>query len=76
VLITQLSSDRPKMTEFENEIGVRQAAELLGVTRRRVQAMCDEGVLREGSDWRKSAALGPNGTYWIKFASVMRLRGE
>jgi hypothetical protein len=74
VLITHLrNGSGSKMTVFENEIGVRQAAELLGKSRRRVQAMCDEGVLVEGRDWRKSDPR-PSGRYLIKFDSVMKLR--
>ena len=77
VLITHLQNgEQPTMTVLENEIGVRQAAELLGVSKRRVQAMCDEGVLSEGRDWRKKPSLGPNGTYLIRFDAVMRLRGS
>ena len=73
ILITHLQNGGTKTTVFEREIDVGQAAQLLGKSKRRIQAMCDEGVLREGRDWRKSDPR-PSGRYLIKFDSVMRLR--
>lgn len=38
---------------FEEEVGTAEAARVLHCSIRHVQAMCDEGRLVEGRDWRK-----------------------
>jgi len=62
-----------QVTPLGEEISTRLAARLLGVSQRRMQAYCDEGVLREGIDWRKNPSRGPNGMYHIRRESVLRM---
>jgi hypothetical protein len=59
----------------EDEIGTREAAKILGLSQRRVQAMCDEGLLTEGKDWRRPASIKGAAWYRIKRTAVLRLRG-
>ena len=56
---------------FEDEITSREAAKLLGIGLRQVQAICDLGKLNEGTDWRKMP--GPNGRYHLKRSAVLKL---
>jgi hypothetical protein len=64
-----------KLWVLHDEVGTGLVARILGVSTRRVQALCDEGVLMEGRDWRKKPCGGPNGTYLIRKEAVMKLRG-
>lgn len=63
-----------RILQAADEIGTAEAAGILGCSQRRVQELCDSGVLREGVDWRKNVAVGKNGHYKITRVSVMRLR--
>lgn len=38
---------------LEDEVGTAEAARIIGCAPRTVQAMCDEGVLLEGIEWRR-----------------------
>ena len=50
---------------LEEEVGTADAARILGCSVRKIQEMCDEGVLREGADWRKLPGKGgQNGTFY------------
>jgi hypothetical protein len=51
-----------------------EAAALLECSIRSVQAMCDEGVLVEGAEWRKVFTQGARGQYRISREAVLRLR--
>ena len=62
-----------KVFPLQDELTTRQAAKVLGVSLRRMQAICDEGRLLEGTDWRKIDA-GTSARYHIKRDSVLRLR--
>lgn len=57
---------------LEDEVGTREAARLIGCSRRHIQQMCDEGRLVEVRDWRK--VFGGRGGYRIRRAAVMALR--
>jgi transposase len=64
------------VTPTGEEVSTREAAHLLGVSKRTMQRICEE-LLQEGVDWRKVPALGPNGSYRIKLEAVVRMkRGE
>lgn len=65
-----------KPVMLEEEIGTREAAALLKVSQRTVEAYRDQGVLKEGTDWRRNPTIVRPGKYWIKRTAVMRLRGE
>lgn len=60
---------------LEGEISTAEAAELLGCSVRHIQALCDEGVLKEVTEWRKVAGRAAGGkVYRIKRSAVLRLR--
>lgn len=63
-----------KLELLPDEIGTREAAEILHCSIRSVQAMCDEGRLMEGRDWRKLRCHGGRGKYLITREAVLRLR--
>jgi hypothetical protein len=60
---------------WSDEISTREAAQMLGCSVRHVQAMCDYGVFRECTDWRRNP-VPPGGrrggVYRIKRESVLR----
>jgi len=58
----------------DEEIGTAHAARILGLSQRRIESMCDEGVLAQGEDWWRMPGSSRPGKYRIKLASVMRLR--
>ena len=58
----------------ETEIGTGEAAKLLGLSQRRVNEMCDEGIFVEGRDWWRPPGRSRNGRYHLKRAAVLRLR--
>jgi len=62
------------MEVMEPEIGTIEAARLLSCAPRTVQAMCDEGRLVEGNDWRKLRVRGGRGHYRIKVSSLLRIK--
>lgn len=53
------------------EIGTSIAARLLCVSPRTVRAYCDEGVLLEGSHWRRNTERSP---YFIRRRAVIAKR--
>jgi hypothetical protein len=53
-----------------DEVGTREAAEILGLSQRRVQSMCDEGILAEGRDWRRTPCRSGHSHYRIKRAAL------
>ncbi len=57
------------------EIGTAEAAQLLGLSQRRVQDLCDNGTFRPGIDWRKPGT-GPNAKYLIRRAAVLLRRNR
>lgn len=67
-----------KAVELTEWIGVREGARLLGLSMRRVEAMCDEGALKEGTEWiRPGGGVKREGNYKISRAAVMRrIQGE
>jgi hypothetical protein len=68
---------RPVMVGAEQEIGTREAAKLLGCSQRTVQQKCDEGVLKEGVEWRKlRSRCQESSHYRIKLEAVLRLKGS
>jgi hypothetical protein len=64
---------KPAPAVVVDEIGTREAAQILGLSQRRVQALCDEGVLVEGKDWRRNPA-SKRGAYRITRSAVIGLR--
>jgi hypothetical protein len=56
------------------EIGSAEAARILGLSQRRVQSLCEEGVLVEGRDWRKNPCASGDGNLRIQREAVLRLR--
>jgi hypothetical protein len=62
------------------EIGTREAAKILSYSIRSMNRLCEEGVLKEGVDWRRESSIIKNssasgergGRYKIKRASVLR----
>ena len=68
----EIRPGKPVVLHGEDEIGTPEAARILGCSTRRVVALCDEDILREGEDWRR---IGPRGFYHIKRAAVLRLAG-
>lgn len=59
---------------LEAEVGTREAARLLGISQRYMQAKCDEGQLLEGRDWRKLPGRSPNTKYLIRLSAILRMR--
>ncbi len=65
------------VTVVADEVGTREAAQILGVTANTVRMYCDAGTLVEGKDWRRNPSLpgsGHGGSYRIRREAVMRLR--
>jgi hypothetical protein len=60
--------------ELADEIGTREAAKICGLSQRRINAMCDEGVLLEGRDWWRPPGSRRNGNYRIKRAAIWRIK--
>lgn len=58
----------------EEEIGTRAAAQILGLSQRRVNDMCEDGILLEGRDWWRPPGHKRRGQYHLKRTSVMRLK--
>jgi hypothetical protein len=58
----------------EDEIGTAEAARIIGLSQRRVIAMCDEGVFVEGRDWRRPPGAQRAGNYKIKRMAAERIR--
>ena len=50
-----------------------EAAVLLKCSIRKVQAMCDEGVLVEGREWLKTCTRGGRGDYRISRDGLLRV---
>ncbi len=68
-----------KPVSIPEEIGTREASQILGVAQRTLQGYCDSGVLREGIDWwQLPPRPGSNkgGKIRIKRASILSLRGQ
>ena len=63
-----------EVVPLDEEVSVREAMQILNLSERRVQQLCEEGILLEGRDWRKNPCPGPNGTYLIKRKSVLALQ--
>lgn len=62
---------------MEDEVGTREAARLIGCSVRHVQAMCDEGKIVEGRDWRKLPGPGRGFKHYrIRSAAVLALRAS
>lgn len=62
---------------MDAEVGTREAAAILGLSKRTIQKLCDEGVFRRIVDCRKiSTREAPNQPYRIKRAAVMRMLEE
>jgi len=60
---------------LDGEIGTAEAATLLGCSVRHIQALCDEGVIREVTEWRKVPGRAFGGkVYRIRRSAVLRLR--
>lgn len=63
-----------------DEITTTEAAEILGLSQRRIQEICDEGILLvEGRDWHKLPAVPgarSGGHFRIRRAAVVALRGS
>jgi hypothetical protein len=59
---------------LEDEVGTREARDLLRCSVRHVQQLCDEGRLVEGRDWRKLTSCGGRGAYRIRTAALLALR--
>lgn len=57
-------------------IGSREAAKLLGCSIRHVQAMCDEGKLKEGLEWRHLRGTGKRHHYRINREALLKLQSE
>ena len=58
----------------EEEIGTREAARLLGLSQRRVNEMCDQGLFVEGRDWWRPPGQKRGGQYHIRRAAVLRMK--
>ena len=56
------------------EIGTREAARLLGLSQRRIEAMIEEGRFIEGEEWTRPG--GPRGRYRLKLAAVLARRQQ
>ena len=55
------------------EVGTGMAARILALSQRRVQALCDEGILVEGRDWRRAPTLTGRSHYQIRRAALVEL---
>jgi hypothetical protein len=58
----------------EDEIGTREAGVILGLSQRRVNDMCDEGIFAEGRDWWRPPGRKRGGQYHLKRAAVLRMK--
>lgn len=56
----------------------REAAHFLGCSMRHVQSMCDEGILQEGTEWRRlpGRRSREGKVYRIKIEAIERLSGR
>jgi len=63
-------------TQTFDEIGTREAARRLRLHQRTVQRLCDEGVLREGEEWRRNPSRSGLGHYKIQARALLRLLTE
>ena len=61
-----------KVIPVEEEVGTSIAAKLLGLSQRRVQAMCDEGILEEGRDWRRPPTITGFSHYLIRRTALQK----
>lgn len=67
-----IRAGKPVVLNGEDEINTAEAARILGCGVNWVGALCDQGKLQEGADWRR---IGVRGNYKIKRASVFALAG-
>jgi hypothetical protein len=67
-----LKPGRPVLEE--EEISSRAAAQLLGLSQRRVNRMCEHGILVEGRDWWRPPGRNRGGRYHLKRAAVLNLK--
>src|ERR1700722_18049539 len=58
----------------EEEIGTFAAAQLLGLSQRRVNRMCEHGILLEGRDWWRPPGRKRGGQYHLKRTAILRLK--
>ena len=63
-----------KVEILPDYLSAQEAAVLLECSVRCVQAMCERGVLVEGTEWRKLWATGGRGRLRISREGVLRLR--
>jgi hypothetical protein len=59
-----------KIYPIGDEVTTYEASRILGVSPRRVQAMCDEGILAEGRDWRRNMSRSGTGHYRIRRSAL------
>ncbi len=70
----EVKAGKPIIEQGTDEITVKEAAGITGLSLRRIQSQCDEGFYREGVDWRQPG--GPKGKLFLKRASVLAKSGK
>ena len=62
-----------KIIPIGDEVGTAEAARMLNRSQRRIQSMCDEGILVEGKDWRRSPTITGHSHYLIRKSALASL---
>ncbi len=65
-----VKAGEPVVLNGDDEIGVCEAARIIGCHHNSIYRYLDEGLLRAGADWRQVA---PGKKYFLKRAAVLRL---
>ena len=63
-----------RVIPLEDEVGTAIAAKLLAKSQRRIQSMCDEGILVEGQDWRRAPTLTGRSHYQIRRTALEKMK--
>lgn len=69
-----VNAGKPMLVQMDDECGLPEAAQILGLSQRRVNEMCDAGVFVEGRDWRQPG--GEGGKIFIKRSVVIARSGR
>jgi hypothetical protein len=70
----QVKPGKPIVLHGEDEVDIQEAAEILGLSPRRVREMCDQGRFLEGAEWRQPG--GEGGKIFIRREAVWRQSGR